>query len=284
MLFIGLLGIGSLQAQTPQELQSWLPQIAGWTISGEPEVFGPDNLYNRINGAAPLFLENNFKEMTSFVYTQGEDYITIQAYRHATPVDAFGMYASERSSDLTFFPIGGEAQGDQMGLYCFAGAMYLKIEANNESETIGETIRTIADSLCRKIDPNADYPALFASFPTEYRVPHSESYSASNYLGHEFLKSVYTCDYEFFGNRVQGFLIDAGNAENAKLMLKRYLELTKQQNLLAGKRFVIKDRYNGTILCMRSGQYIAGVFSEDGAYPDENMLFDYIEDYLENLE
>lgn len=44
--------------------------------------------------------------MTSMEYKKGADYITIQAYRHATPEDAFGMYSSERSSDLEFLPVG----------------------------------------------------------------------------------------------------------------------------------------------------------------------------------
>ena len=70
------------------------------------EVFNPDNLFDRINGAAPLFIENNFREMTSMEYKKGSEYITIQAYRHATPEDAFGMYAAERSSDLAYLPVG----------------------------------------------------------------------------------------------------------------------------------------------------------------------------------
>jgi len=102
LLLFFLLPFCSLIAQTPDGLKSWLPPVDGWTVSGEVEVFNPDNLFDRINGAAPLFLENNFREMTSMEYKKGADYITIQAYRHATPEDAFGMYSSERSSDLEF--------------------------------------------------------------------------------------------------------------------------------------------------------------------------------------
>lgn len=90
LLLLFLLPAGLLSAQTPAELKSWLPAVDGWTVSDEVEVFGPDNLFDRINGAAPLFLENNFREMTSMEYKKGTDYITIQAYRHATPEDAFG--------------------------------------------------------------------------------------------------------------------------------------------------------------------------------------------------
>lgn len=90
LLLLFLLPVCPLKAQTPDELKSWLPAVTGWTISDEVEVFNPDNLFDRINGAAPLFIENNFREMTSMEYKKGADYITIQAYRHATPEDAFG--------------------------------------------------------------------------------------------------------------------------------------------------------------------------------------------------
>ncbi len=66
-------------AQTPQELKSYLPAIPGWTISEKVEIFSPDNLFDRINGAAPLFIENNFREMTSMEYANADNYITIQA-------------------------------------------------------------------------------------------------------------------------------------------------------------------------------------------------------------
>lgn len=61
LLLFFLLPFCSLKAQTPDELKSWLPPVDGWTVSGEVEVFNPDNLFDRINGAAPLFLENNFR-------------------------------------------------------------------------------------------------------------------------------------------------------------------------------------------------------------------------------
>jgi hypothetical protein len=94
-----LFSVFKLSAQTSEQLKSWLPNVDGWELFPETEVFNPDNLFDRINGAAPLFIENNFREMTSMEYKKGDDYITIQAYRHASPEDAFGMYASERSTE-----------------------------------------------------------------------------------------------------------------------------------------------------------------------------------------
>jgi len=40
------------------------------------------------------------------------------------------MYASERSLDLTFYEIGGEAHGDNSSLFFFAGSVYVKIRSS----------------------------------------------------------------------------------------------------------------------------------------------------------
>lgn len=247
--------------QSPAQLKSWLPPVEGWTLAGEVEVFNPENLFNRINGAAPLYIENNFREMTSMEYTRGESYITIQAYRHATPEDAFGMYAAERSPDLTVFPIGGEAQGDEGSLAFFAGSLYVKMWSNEDN--LGEVIREIATALAQKIDPRAGYPALLRSFPAREKIPCSESYTTANYLGHEFLKGVYSARYRQDEREYQLFVIAATNAGEAKTILEKYLAFTKQSLDLEEGELLVKDRYNGEIPLLWKGARIAGIFTED---------------------
>jgi hypothetical protein len=278
-LFYIALSLSCLQgqafAQTPQELHASLPVIDSWTISPDIEVFNRDNLYERINGAAPLFFENNFQEMTSLLYTQGDEYITIQAYRHATPEDAFGMYASERSEDMTFYPgIGGEAQGDDYGLFFFSGCIYVKISAGSESESVTKVFKEIAKGLAEKIDDNPSYPSIFKSFPKEGLIPHTQSYITLNYIGHEFLKPVYTANYNLDGKKVQFFVIDGKSMEGARQILSNYFNFTKQTQNFTEGNLLAKDRYNGNIPLIWKGQYIIGVFHDSGEdFPEEIYVF-----------
>ncbi|GHT39433.1 hypothetical protein FACS189437_02770 [Bacteroidia bacterium] len=267
--------LGQVYAQTPAELQADLPVIDGWNISPDIEVFNRDNLYERINGAAPLFLENNFQEMTSMEYTRGDDYITIQAYHHATPEDAFGMYASERSSDMTFYPgIGGEAQGDGYGLFFFSGCIYVKMMASDESETINQAMLEIAKGLAEKIDPAATYPPICELFPKEGLIPHTAAYITQNYIGHEFLKPVYVADYNYNGKKFQAFVIDGKTTEGAKQILSDYFRFTKQPDNFSEGNLLVKDRYNGNIPVVWKGQYITGAFNDNGEdFPEAIYTF-----------
>lgn len=252
------------QAQTPEELKSWLPEVQGWTVSGKVEVFSPGNLWDRINGSAPLFLENNFKEMTAMEYTRGEHYITIQAYRHATPEDTFGMYASERSPGMDFLSIGAEAQGDDTNIYFFAGNMYVKIWSNAPDDAEG-ALQKIAKGLAGKIAPHPTYPPVVEAFPLEGRVPHTEAYITSGYLGHKFLNRVYTTDYTGNGETFQVFILDAGTREDAAKTLTDYCTFTGQSpDFGEDSLWSATDRYNGDIPLLWKGQYIIGVYSENG--------------------
>jgi len=259
-------------AQTPQELKLYLPAVQGWTISDKIEVFSPENLFDRINGAAPLFIENNFREMTSMEYTKGNDYITIQAYRHATPEDAFGMYASERSPDLTFYPFAGEAQGDDSGIFFFAGDIYVKMWGSS-SGNVSDIMQIIAKELASKIDLNAGYPPIVKLFPEDCKIVHSETYVTSNYIGHEFLKSVYTAKYNKDGKDFQAFIIDGKTTEGAKELLDKYFTFTKQPLDFQEGELIITDRYNGNIPVIWKGQYIVGIFSENGDTITDTTIF-----------
>ena len=262
-------------SQTPQQLYAALPQVDGWNLSPDIEIFDRTNLYERINGAAPLFFENNFQEMTSVVYTKGDDYITVQAYRHATPEDAFGMYASERSSDMEFYPdIGGEAQGDEYGLYFFAGTIYVKMSANNEGENISVAMKAIASGLAEKIGWESAYPSIINSFPKDGSIPHSAAYVTQNYIGHEFLKPAYTVNYELYGKKFQAFVIDAKTTDNAKQILSTYFKFTKQNEHLVEGNLLVQDRYNGSIPIVWKGPYLIGAFDENGGdFPKEIYEF-----------
>jgi hypothetical protein len=256
---------GQAYSQTPQQLHADLPQVNEWKLSPDIEIFDSNNLYERINGSTPLFIENNFREMTSAVYTKGDDYITIQMYRHATPEDAFGMYASERSPDMEFYPgIGGEAQGDGYGLYFFEGPVYVKISASNEGESSIAAMKEIAAGLAGKLGFQGAYPPIINAFPKEGLIPHSAAYVTQNYIGHEFLKPVYTAYYELLGKKFQAFVIDAGTTENAKKILSDYFAFTKQNDPLAEGNLLIQDRYNGSIPVVWKGRYLIGAFDEKG--------------------
>ena len=259
-------------AQTPDEIKAKLPQITGWTIDDETlEVFNPNNLYDRINGAAPGFILLGFNELTALEYIKdidGDDlppYISIQVYRHATHEDAFGIYASERPSGSNFIAIGAEGYQEGSMLNFFVDNLYVKIESPLTDSDVVETVRQIAQEFARNVNPQPAFPAQLQMFPVENKIAHSELYISTGFLGHEFLGNAFTANYDLSGRKYQLFIIDAGSTEQANAMLTRYLQFTRQDLSLSEGRLTINDRFNGNIECLWKGRYILGIVNDSNA-------------------
>ena len=270
VFLLAFVGMQMAVAQTPDELKVRLPQVAGWSLSETVEVFDANNLYERINGAAPGYFLFDFKELSAFEYNQngtGENptYITVQIYRHATDDDAFGIYASERPSETDFVTIGAEGYQEGSMLNFFVNRLYVKIESPSVDDDVVKAVTQIAQELARSINPQAVFPAQLQNFPTDNKIKRSELYIPSGYLGHEFLTKAFTAGYEVSGKKYQLFIIDAGSAQQANAMLTKYLQFTKQNIRLREGRLSIKDRYNGDVECQWKGRYIWGIVNDGNA-------------------
>ena len=259
-------------AQTPDELKAKLPSIEGWSIIDEMEVYHPENLYDKINGAAPGFILFNFQELTVLEYNKNVSadddlppYISIQVYRHATPTDAFGIYASERPTETNFITTGAEGYQEGSMLNFFVEDLYVKIESPYTDDDITKIIGLIAQEFGRNINSAPVFPEQVHYFPAENKLAHSEFYIPSGFLGHEFLTNAFAANYITSGKKYQLFIIDTGSAELAKAMLNKYMQFTRQELTLQEGRLTIKDRFNGDLECQWKGQYILGIVNDSNA-------------------
>ncbi|MDR3181101.1 MAG: hypothetical protein LBT61_04125, partial [Prevotellaceae bacterium] len=259
--FLFLLPAAAVTAQTPAQLRAYLPEVEGWTIADKVESFTPENLYDRINGAADAFLACNFAEMTQLSYNRinSDAYITIQCYRHDTPPDAYCIYAGERFPDAEFLAIGAEGYREPQMLNFLSGNVYVKMETHDKSAEANEAMEKIARTLSEKIDAASALPALLQQLPEANKVERSELYVSQSFLAHKFLHSAYMAQYREGGNEYRQFIIDAGTPEAAKQMIKEYLAFAKQDIEPKEKELItINDRYNGRVDVTWNGRYITG--------------------------
>ena len=90
------------------------PEMTGWKQSGEIQTFIPKNLYEYINGAADLYLTYDFQELKVAEYqNEKKASVTVDVYRHKTPLYAFGIYSQERLSEANFLDIGAQGYDEQ---------------------------------------------------------------------------------------------------------------------------------------------------------------------------
>jgi len=250
----GLLLMISVLVLPARGKDALFPELAGWT-QGDSATWGPDNLYMPINGAADLFLRYSFEEMRSMDYRNAEgDTVSVEAYRHATSLDAFGVYSQGRPVRERYLELGVQAYAEPDSLTVLAGRHYLELRASSDSSVCREAMLALGKRMAAALNEGAQFPALFARFPARGRKPCSEKYLARDVLGYAFLGRAYQVDYQLEGADASLFVMEAETEDATKAMVRAYLKELKQAedtSLAAVRDF--SDRYHGTVLLQCQG-------------------------------
>lgn len=234
----------------------FFPSLEGWK-QGAQNRYGPDTLYVPIDGAADLFLRYNFEEMNSVEYGDGTESFTVEAYRHATPLDAFGIYSQGRPAKDVYLEIGVQAYAEADSLNLLAGQYYVEMRAPAVSEKTQAAMETVARLLAAKVNDQARFPAFFSLFPAEGRKAHTEKYITQDILGYAFLKNAFQVDYEVEGRTYTLFALRSGDEAGAAAMLKAYLREQKRPEDQGGSAFLeIEDKFQGKVGLLLAGRHL----------------------------
>ena len=83
-----------------------IPQIPGWEPASEPLAYGPENLWEYINGAADHYLAYGFRELRAIDIRRGALTVTLNIYDMTTRLNAYGLYELEAPDDAPLQPYG----------------------------------------------------------------------------------------------------------------------------------------------------------------------------------
>jgi hypothetical protein len=263
-LFVFTVVVCLFLPRTSAAQEKLFPSVEGWKLSQEETSYTPNNLFDVIDGAADLFLEYNFIDLHIGRYTRGELDIKVELYRHATSVDAFGIYSQERFADYHFIEIGVQGYLEKGALNFLAGTYYVKISTIQESENAQSGMQQLAKAVEKHLHQGTSLPGILATFPAENRKPYTEQYIARSFLGYSPLNSVFVASYDD-GTPFRMFVIRLKTPEQASKTLK---DLDKALPASAAKsgegaERSIADPNNGAVRIVLKGSYLLGVVSTE---------------------
>lgn len=241
--------------------KAFFPKVKGWKTADKIDVYTPENLWDKINGAADGYFTYEFKKLLVTDYTRKNgDYISVEIYEHSTPVMAFGIYSSERPSDGRYNKNG--TQGYELdGLFHFlADRYYVKISTPLQDEDSKRAMRDIAKGIATRIGGNQSFPLAVQCFPIENLKTNSTIYVSKNFMGYGFLNSAFVSSYNTNDSNYTVFIIEATNQEAAQKMISEYFKLQKvsADDLTEGK-IIVPDLFNGNIPLMWENNLIWGI-------------------------
>jgi len=262
-LFIAVLLIIPAFLRAGEPSRDYFPDLKGWKKPSTIQTYTPENLWNIIDGAAESYLAYDFRELYMGEYKgKNGSYLTLEIYRHQTPENAFGIFRSEKPSDAVPASVGAEAYIGDDFLNFLSGCFYVKIRSKDASPAIKEAMTTLARLVNEKLGGNNSLPEPLTWFPAENKVPGSDMYINSGFLGYSFLNKAFTAEYELNSARFNAFLIIMPDQASALQVLKEYLaSLNSGETPEPEKRYFLNDKYNGPITLSVKNCCLMGVYN-----------------------
>jgi hypothetical protein len=240
----------------------------GWHREGKPRHFGPDNLYEAIDGEADLYLTYGFREMASLLYHWGspeDTFFVVDVYRMDGPLNAFGLYSGFRHPEYRFQDIGTEGFESEYGLKFHKGEYLVDVKMGDYSEKCRRAAWIVAKEIARRIPAPERPPELLGLLPEEDRVPHTLRLVKREMLNQGFLPGGLEARYRIGGAEVTAFLVSFDSTAAASkgfAELRNFHAVTGRSvraELPGEESFAAETAYHGTALFFRKGPWLAGV-------------------------
>jgi hypothetical protein len=258
--------MGDVESDWQKELP---PRMNGWQRQ-ELKVFGPDNLFEYIDGGAELYISYGFQNLLAGKYVkQGQPDIAVDIFDMGNSYNAFGVFSHGRETNDKSIGQDSEYGG---GLLTFwKGNYYVSILSYPETQDSRETVLEMGRWIAAAIKQKGPYPPLLEYLPPEGLAAESVRY----FRHHIWINSHYFISTEnilLFDESTEAVLAKYRPGEGAYfVLLVSYSEEEK-----AGRAFVhfmksylpdadaagvekIEDgKWSGAARC---GRYITAVFN-----------------------
>ena len=258
-----------------------------------PERFGPDTLYEKINGRADLYLSSGFVSLSTQRFSMDNaagNWVEVFIYDMATPENAFSVFSMQRREGVRADGTVSNAYRTENALFMAHEKFYLEIIGTDASDALQQATGLLAQAFV-----NAHGGTTVASAPGAHLFPESGLQAESlqlvtaNAFGYEQLDRIYTAEYLIDGTRLTAFVSDRQSADAASALAAEYRQTlvsygaaTVDAPLAVEGGAVIRffDTYE---IVFSRGKYLAGIH-EAGSLEAASSLAERLAVHLENLE
>jgi hypothetical protein len=253
----------------------------------EIETYGFDNLYEKINGKAPMYTESGFKQLQTlrFVNTADSSLIAeLYLYDMGTVKNAFSVYSLQKRAQAKDLADLGLAYKTANGVYFCHGNYYVEIVGFSEDAQLLEAILETAGNIKKHL-PISDRGQIaeFGYFAEETLQPKSMKLYVGSAFGCEDLADTFSAKYEINGEIVTAFLAKRKNSGQAKETAKKYydflIENGAEDKALIGKNInaFCVDLFGSIEMVMSTGAFVIGIHEAENQKSAEELMLSLID-------
>ena len=256
-------------------------QLEAWTTDEGPVAYGPDDLYEYMDGGAERYLGYGFRSLVHARYCLRDEpsaCVTLDLFDMGADLGAFGIYRSVLSS--TAAPRDWGAEGNENGAIasCWRGSVFVHAEADDERPALIEMMETLVANACARAAGGDSLPAILDPLPRDALVVQSERYVASDLLGFSFLPGGVLATYKLAGREGELFFSDTGSEGAALDAIARLRAHHAKKGTLVrslpavgpGLRFTESPQGTGTFVT--HARFVTGVHGDLPYATQERLL------------
>ena len=232
------------------------------------EIFDAQNLSDKINGKAELYLSAGFIRLVSqrFKNERAADlWMEAFIYDMGNSQNAFSVFSSQRRKDGESMGLAHHAYRTPNALFFLHDRYYIEIIASKESEEVQPSLKTMAETFIRNTPAESATLKETELFPKQELVKNSIVLISSDAFGYEGFDEIYTAEYEFDDHSLMAYLSHRRTPVEAKELASAYTAFLlayggkniDAQIPIKGARLIeILDTYE---ISFSHGSYLAGI-------------------------
>ncbi len=272
---------------------------AGFETLSKIEVYVSENLYEKINGKAPLYTDSGFEKLFTQRFISEDDeslWMELYVYDMAGIRNAFSVYSVQRRADADILSLFHPSFGYRTdnALYFVHGKYYVELIGSAESTQLFKAMTEIAGNITSKLKVGEPRPsktgrgeveqiAELSLFPDENAVLGSAKLYLADAFGFDGLTDIFVRRYKLDDETISAFLGKRPDSRNAEAVAESYHNFliengatTKKaaNKSLEGK---VLDFYDTTEIVLSTGPFVVGIHEAENQSLAEELAVKLID-------
>ena len=243
-----------------------LPLPPGFEFFSNPEQYTADNLYEKINGKAPLYLQAGFVSLTSRRFRssqQPELWFEASVYDMANSHNAFAVYSMQKRSGAATVPdLEVDHYKTENGLYLQYDRYYLEIVGSAVSTVLDAGMSALARELLAAAPEKEEKVNEFRLFPVQNLDLDGFKLIPENAFGSDLFAATFVARYQLNGQQITAFIAPQDSPEQAQQVAADFYRFLLENGGSAEEpvsSMQTVDLYGLLEIVFAAGPYVAGV-------------------------
>ncbi len=255
----------------------------GWVIYDQVGQFTADNLYERINGRAELYLAYDVVSLTTATFEDKTDigrFIELSVFDMGNPTNAFGIFSVERFQGYPPLDLGRMSYHSDSNVYIWKGKYYITIVTSDSTDEFKQMSLDLGRLVTATLVDSGERVWGLSALPQDYLITDSVQYFKVDTLGLDFMQNTYTAEYLKGEIPVKAFLSQQASSDAAQELIDRYAEYSQEYGqgfksmMKKNAEFVLCDMGGTFDVIFRKGRVVSGVISANTQVSAMEIAYD----------